>query len=64
MLLMFFRIFNVLIIPTFITRLACHTSTTKKGDYCHMAKNETRRRSIIMSGKQAKSFFLSMNIIK
>ena len=50
-----------------MTRLACYTSTTKRGDYCHVAKNETRvsRRSIIMSGKHAKSFFYQgMNIIE
>ena len=48
-----------------MTRLACHTSTTK-GYYCHVAKNETcvSRRSIIMSGKHAKSvFYQGMYII-
>ena len=49
-----------------MTRLACHTSTNKKGYYCHVAKNETcvSRRSIIMSGKHAKSvFYQGMYII-
>ena len=58
----------MLIIPTFMTKLACHTSTTKKADYIHhLAKNETRvnRRSIIMSGKHAVGlFYQSMFIIK
>ena len=48
-----------------MTRLTCHTSTTKKGYYCHVAKNETcvSRRSIMISGKHAKSvFFLNMSI--
>ena len=49
-----------------MTRLACHTSTTKGGDYCHVAKNETRatRRSTIMTDKHVKSvFYQGMNII-
>ena len=42
-----------------MTRLACHTSTTKRASICHVATNETcvSRRSIIMSGKHAKSVF-------
>ena len=49
-----------------MTRLACHISTTKKDYYCHVAKNETcvSRRSIITSGKHAKSvFYQGMYII-
>ena len=49
-----------------MTRLACHTSTTK-GDYCHVAKNETcvSRRSITMSGIKAckVGFYQGMYII-
>ena len=44
--------------------LACYR---KKGNYCYVAKNETRvsRRSIIMPCKHVKSvFYQGMNIIK